>query len=76
MMKLSIMFVPFVKNIDKPVCKDCKYYKYNVHYDDYKFAKCAFFSEKNIYNGELVHLDLISSRAMCGINGTYYVPRN
>jgi hypothetical protein len=74
-MKFLLFFAPFIKNIDKPICKDCKYYKYNPHYNEPQFAKCTFFSEKNIYNGDITHLDLYSARAMCGLNGTYYIPK-
>ena len=75
-MKFLVFFAPFIKNADKPVCKDCQYYKYNPHDNEPQFAKCAFFSEKNIYNGVITHLDLYSARAMCGINGTYYTPKD
>jgi hypothetical protein len=75
-MKFLVFFVPFIKNIDKPVCKDCQYYRYNPHYDEPQHAKCAFFSEKNIYNGEITHLGLYKSREMCGLNGTYFVKKS
>ena len=74
-MKLLFFFAPFIKNIDKPVCKDCKYYKYNPHYNEHDFAKCSFFSEKNIYNGEIINMDLYRARALCGLNGTYYISK-
>ena len=80
-MKFILFFTPFIntpfiKNKDVPVCKDCKFYKFSNFYDDYEGAKCGFFREKNIYNGEIFDKEIRTARAMCGLNATYFTPKN
>jgi hypothetical protein len=75
-MKLGHLFFlnpSFIKNIDKPVCKDCKYFKYDDIYNDYSYGKCGVFGRKDLINGKIVFEDVVTARKNdCGINGTYF----
>jgi hypothetical protein len=62
-----------VKNMDKPVCKDCKYFKYDSLYTDYNYGKCTRFSHKNLISGKIVFENVVTARhTFCGENGTAY----
>ena len=62
-----------VKNIDKPACKDCKYFKYDSIYNDYNHGQCTRFSNKNLISGKIVFENVVTARfERCGENGTYY----
>ena len=64
-----------VHNIDKPVCKDCKYFKYDTVYTNYEYGKCTKFSYKHLVSGKLYFEDINKARYLyCGENGTYYEP--
>ena len=75
-MKLGHLFFlnpSFIKNMDKPVCKDCKYFKYDAIYNDYSYGKCGVFGKKDIISGKVVFEDVMTARNNdCGLNGTYY----
>jgi len=80
-MNLKLLSVAFsqaftnVHNIDKPVCKDCKYFKYDTIYNDYQYGRCTLFSYKNLISGKIYYHDITKAREhFCGINGTYYEP--
>jgi hypothetical protein len=65
----------FIKNIDKPLCKDCKYFKYDPIYNDYNYGKCGLFGNKNLVTGKITFEDATISRQFdCGINATYFEP--
>ncbi len=41
-MNLKLLSVALnVHNIDKPVCKDCKYFKYDPIYNDYQYGAAS-----------------------------------
>ena len=62
-----------VHNIDKPVCKDCKYFKSDSIYSDYQYGRCTKFSYKNLISGQLYFQDITKAREVyCGVNGTFY----
>jgi hypothetical protein len=62
-----------VKNIDKPACKDCKYFKYDSIYTDYDYGKCTKFSNKNLISGKIVFENVVKARyTYCGENGTAF----
>jgi hypothetical protein len=80
-MNLKFLSVAFtnafinVHNIDKPVCKDCKYFKYDSIYNEYQYAHCTKFSYKNLISGKIYNHDITKAREIyCGTNGTYYEP--
>ena len=77
-MKFGYLFFlnpSFIKNIDKPVCKDCKYFKYDPIYNDYNYGKCGVFGTKDLVTGKITFEDVITARRMdCGVNGTYFEP--
>jgi hypothetical protein len=67
----------FIKNVDKPVCKDCKYFKYDPIYKDYNYAKCVKFGNKSLITGKIVFEDVTVAREEdCGINGDYFEMRD
>jgi hypothetical protein len=75
---LSVALNAFVNvhNIDKPACKDCKYFKCDTIYNDFQYGKCTMFSYKNLISGKIYHYDITKSREhYCGTNGTYYEPK-
>ena len=62
-----------VKNMDKPVCKDCKFFKYDSIYNDYTYGKCTKFSQKNLITGKIIFEHIVTARyEYCGENATYY----
>ena len=64
-----------VHNIDKPACKDCKYFKYDSIYKEYEFARCTKFSYKNLISGKIYFEDITKAREeYCSENGTFYEP--
>jgi hypothetical protein len=75
-MKLSILFFfnpSFIKNMDKPVCKDCKYFKYDNIYNDMTFGKCTKFGRKNLIDGKIIFEDIVQARMNdCTVNATYF----
>ena len=77
-MKFGYLFFlnpSFIKNIDKPVCKDCKYFKYDPIYNDYNFGRCGVFGNKDLVTGKITFEDvIIAGRKDCGVNGTYFEP--
>jgi len=77
-MKLGYLFFlnpSFIKNMEKPVCKDCKYFKYDPVYNDYNYGKCGVFGVKNLITGKITFEDASMARRMdCGENGTYFEP--
>ena len=63
----------FIKNIDKPICKNCIYY--HEHKDFILPSKCKKFGEINIVSGEIEYLFAYTCRKLnyyCGIDGKYY----
>lgn len=61
--------------MEKPVCKDCKYFKYDPIYNDYNYGKCGVFGVKNLITGKITFEDASMARRMdCGENGTYFEP--
>jgi len=77
-MKFGYLFFlnpSLIKNIEKPVCKDCKYFKYDSVYNDYNYGKCSVFGIKNLITGKITFEDASMARRMeCGENGTYFEP--
>jgi hypothetical protein len=75
-MKFTTLFFlnpSFIKNVDKPVCKDCKNFKYDNSYNDFMYGKCTKFGSKNLINGKIVFEDVIYARNHeCGTNATYF----
>ena len=66
-----------VQNIDKPVCKDCKYFKYDTIYSDHQYGRCTQFSYKNLISGKIYYHDVTKAREeLCGTNGTFYEALN
>jgi hypothetical protein len=63
----------FIKNVDKPICKDCKYFRYDSIYNDYNYGQCTKFGKKNLINGKITFEDVVFARTNdCGVDGTYY----
>ena len=72
-LKMFSFFFINVKNIDKPVCKDCKHFNYDAIYNDYQFGRCLKFSNKNLITGKITYEDVMKARTLyCGVNGTFY----
>ncbi len=75
-MKFGYLFFlnpSFIKNMDKPVCKDCKYFKYDPIYNDYNYGKCGVFGNKNLVTGKITFEDVVTARRTdCGTDGTYF----
>ena len=75
---LSILFSNTfidVKNMDKPVCKDCKYFKYDSIYSHYEYGKCTKFSHKNLISGKIVFENVVNARhTYCGEDGSAFEP--
>ena len=75
-MKFSTFFFlnpSFIKNVDKPICKDCKYFKYDSIYNDYEYGKCTKFGRKNLIDGKIIFEDVQIARLQdCTVNGTYF----
>ena len=77
-MNLKLLSVAFtnafvnVHNIDKPVCKDCKYFKCDSIYKDYQYGCCTKFSYKNLISGKIYFEDIKKARDQCGVDGTFY----
>ena len=78
-MNLKLLSVAFtnafinVHNIDKPVCKDCKYFKYDPLYNNYEYGRCTMFSYMNLISGKFYFEDIKKAREeYCGTNGTFY----
>ena len=61
-----------IHNIDKPVCKDCKYFKSDTVFTDDQYGRCSQFSYKNLISGKIYFYDIVKAREMCGVNGTFY----
>jgi len=75
-MRFSMLFFfnpSFIKNMDKPICKDCKYFKYDITYKDYHLGKCTKFGKKDLISGKIIFEDVILARNQeCGQNATYF----
>ena len=78
-MNLKLLSIAFtnsfinVKNMDKPACKDCKFFKYDSIYTDYNHGKCTQFSYKHLISGKLYFENVVTARyEHCGENATYY----
>ena len=69
-----------IKNYNKPVCANCKFYK-SESYDNYysTFSKCVKFGEKNLKNGNIAYEFSDSCRkdiSKCGEDGKEYEKEN
>jgi hypothetical protein len=73
-----------VKNIEYPICMDCKFFipdnKFNDTAFSIQYAKCSLFSEKNLMTGEIRHNYASSCRFndtdnSCGNTGKYFEPK-
>ena len=74
-MKISYLFVlnPSFIQFDNPVCKNCKYYKYDP--SDHTYEKCKVFEMKNIITNEItLNTITVARKSYCGVNGIYYTP--
>jgi hypothetical protein len=75
-MKFSHLFFfnpSFIKNVDKPLCKDCKYFKYDSIYNDFSYGKCTKFGKKNLIDGKITFEDVVLARHHdCTVNATYF----
>ena len=70
-MKFLVFFAPFIKNIDKPVCKDCKYYLFS--------KECGKFSETDVVSGKKTYEYAKSVRndiTKCGLEAKYFEESN
>lgn len=75
---LYIIFFTFVtseqiiKNVNLPICKNCKFYKPD---PTYYLSRCEKFGEKNIFTGKITY-DYASlmrnSESDCGQEGKYF----
>jgi len=75
-MRLNLFAFLIIKNADKPICNDCKYFKYDTIYNDLHFGKCAKFANKDLITGKIIFEDIQKARVYhCGTNGTYYEPK-
>jgi len=69
-----------IKNYNKPICANCKFYKpenYNNYYST--FNKCVKFGEKNLENGNINYVIIKNCRndiTKCGEDGTEYEKEN
>lgn len=76
---LDFMFLGFltpvtIKNLDKPVCKDCIYFK-NDFFMDPNVGQCTKFGYKNILSGKIFHeyAQIVrNDEGKCGVNGTFF----
>ena len=79
-MRFSTLFFlnpSFIKNMDKPVCKDCKYFKYDTSYKEYHFGQCTKFGKKDLISGKIIFEDVNLARTQdCGVNGTFFETQN
>ena len=75
-MRISTLFFfnpSLIKNMDKPICKDCKYFKLDMTYKDYHFGQCTKFGKKDLISGKIIFEDVILARNQeCGENATYF----
>ena len=75
-MRFSTLFFfnpSFIKNMDKPICKDCKYFKSDITYKDYNYGQCTKFGKKDLISGKIIFEDVILARNQdCGVNATYF----
>jgi len=75
-MKFSTFFFfnpNFIKNVDKPICKDCKYFKYDSTYNDFNYGKCTKFGRKNLIDGKITFEDVVKARTDdCGVNAPFF----
>jgi hypothetical protein len=71
----SILPGTFIKDIQLPVCKDCKFFIPYENKEQYTLGRCMLFGKKNIISGEITYefadVCRISSNK-CGYNGTLY----
>jgi hypothetical protein len=66
-----------VKNVEKPVCCQCRYFR-NSFLGDPTLGKCTQFGHKNIVSGIITHEFAELCRKdpqQCGVNGTYFEKR-
>ena len=73
-MLLAFLTPQTIKNLDKPVCKDCIYFKQDL-LTNQALAKCTKFGHKNVITGQVFHefADICrNDEKQCGINGTYF----
>ena len=67
----------FIKNIEFPNCKDCKYFKEHPDsYNKYHLSQCTFFGEKDYISGEFTYRYTKTCRVsknLCGEKGKYFV---
>lgn len=71
-LNLLMLLIPKIKNMEYPVCKDCKHF---IQKEDITLSRCSFFGEKDVITGEIKYNYADISRFnenLCGINGTYY----
>ena len=75
-MRFSTLFFlnpSFIKNMDKPICKDCKYFKCDTTYKEYHFGLCTKFGKKDLISGKIIFEDVTLARDQdCGVNGTFF----
>jgi hypothetical protein len=74
-MKFSYLFFlnPSVIQFDNPLCKNCKYYKYDS--SNHIYGKCKVFEIKNVVTNEITLEDAtIARKKYCGLSGIYYIP--
>lgn len=76
--KLLILYMipsTTIKDIELPVCKNCKYFIPYENKEQYSLGKCYLFAKKNIISGEILHeyADICRiSHSKCGYNGSLY----
>ena len=64
-----------IKDIQLPVCKDCKFFMPHENREQYTLGRCMLFGKKNIISGEITYefADICRISAnKCGHNGTLY----
>ena len=69
----------FIKNIQYPNCKDCKFFKgHSDPYNKYHLSQCCFFGEKDNISGEITYMYTKTCRLvnnLCGEKGKYYIDK-
>jgi len=69
----------YIKNLEYPNCKDCKYFKeYTDEYNKYHLSKCTFFGEKDNISGEIDYKFTKTCRIynnLCGEKGKYFISK-
>jgi hypothetical protein len=64
-----------IKDMELPVCKNCRYFIPFENKEQYLLGRCSLFGKKNIITGEITYefADICRfTSTKCGYNGTLY----